>query len=161
MLTRMALSGACIPEDVTDLCAHIAALKADIAALVPVVEDIAGKRGTRTTCLICRYATGHHKDTCPAGRAVNAPHPGAHLLAEHAEQLAAAARRHETTRATMQVREEQHAEALVRARNEGLEKAALAMDGKKEAALEFGHIEQVRAFGAAALYIRTLKESES
>ena len=52
------------------------------------------------------------------------PHSGAALLEEHREELAAAARRHETTRATMHVREHEHRKALVRARNEGLEKAA-------------------------------------
>jgi hypothetical protein len=91
-----------------DLRRHIAALEnerdaalADNAALVHLVRVAAGDRGPGATCWACGGRLDHGK-ACRFGAALERLHPGAALL-------------------------EEHREALVRARNEGLEKVAQAM----------------------------------
>jgi len=125
--------------------AHIAALEADNAAMLDGVQRI-------RNLLIYPHDEWHQvaADAIREGyRLTKDDHPGAALLEEHRQALAAAERRHETTRATMHVREKEHRKALVRARNEAREAIAKMMESETGGHLMFW-----------ATRIRTLKEPE-
>lgn len=98
-------------ETADALEAHIAALEANNAAFRERALTIA--QWTPTVPRSCGETLEEVR--CAIVLLVEESHPGGALLQAHRDALAAAERRHETTRATMHVREEEHrktAEAL-------------------------------------------------
>lgn len=144
--------------------AEIAALKANSAALTAALIKSCtlcwGSGEYWPHCGLCGDSTNDHE--CPPKQPCHHPHlppeakapnPGAVLLEKHREELAAAARRHETTRATMHVREEQHRKELVRERNRAREEAAQVVE---LSGAEMSNASKRRVAAA----IRTKKEAE-
>jgi hypothetical protein len=111
-------------EEIARLRAEVEALTADNAELAECLRLI------RDAALTLSEA-GDIAETV-----LKKPHPGAALLEQHREALASAARRHDTTRATMVVREEWHRKEVAELRAEltaaGAESAALRETHRKE-----------------------------
>jgi hypothetical protein len=171
-------------EEIARLRTEVDALTADNAALLEAIglltpsHDDAWKRDAHEEG--CR-AIFDAEEECrcdgafilgKVAAAKSLPHPGAAMREQHREELASAARRHDTTRATMVVREEwhrkevaelvaEHRKALVRARNEGLEQAAAAIIQRRDnihPALKKGN--RRGGLEEAASIIRAMKEAE-
>lgn len=124
---------------------------ADNAALLHLVRVAAGDRGLLASCWACGHNVAHSY-ACRFGAALERSHPGAALLGKHRK-------------------------ALVRARNEGLEAAAVFMEAEEEKhrsakrkmdlSTKAGHRgfilaeERETVCGVAADDIRAMKEPES
>jgi hypothetical protein len=135
-------------EEIARLRTEVEALTADNAALLEAIglltpsHDDAWKRDAHEEG--CR-AIFDAEEECrcdgafilgKVAAAKSLTHPGAALLEQHREELASAARRHDTTRATMVVREEWHRKEVAELRAEltaaGAESAALRETHRKE-----------------------------
>jgi hypothetical protein len=138
-------------QEIDQVKDHITALEADNGALLEALRGIVDH-----TRISQAFMSGNHRysldgtteSSLAVGRArivVNQPHPGAQTLEEHRKALIARSNLEEANASLheqLAQMERGHAKALIRARNEGLEKAAQWHDDRARKAREDAHLER-------------------